>query len=180
MARNHPQAYADDADEDIEHHHEHAGQELEYNDLITTNDYASAYPQKNCCTWKVAALFLVGVATTLVLLWKALPMDDIIDPYIPAFPAPENPYTGPEAGSPADNGGITIGMPPSQSPGEDSQSDTSGTTVPSFMQCPEDGSLCCNGNTSNCKLPVNKMMFAMVHNAMSSEGECVHAYRNRL
>ena len=98
-------------------------------------------------------------------------MEKIVAPYIPKFDEPANPYTGPEAGATSsESGGITIGMPPSQSPGE--TNDTSGTTVPSFMQCPEGGDVaCCNGSTSNCQIPVNKMMFGMVHNAMSSEGE---------
>ena len=41
------------------------------------------------------------------------------------------------------------------------------------MQCPDASSngseLCCNGSPLNCQLKVNEMMFAMVHNAMSSE-----------
>ena len=180
MARNSSQSHYDDGinsrsssrpqdQEDVELHHEQ--QEVEYDDLLTT-EATSAYPRKNCCTWKVATLFLVLVATSLVLIWIALPTEDIVAKYIPQFEAPENPYTGPEAGAPttSGNGGIIIGMPPSQSPGENgSVDDTSGSTVPSFMQCPEGDGTCCNGSTSNCKIPVNKMMFGMVHNAMSSE-----------
>ena len=66
---------------------------------------------------------------------------------------------------------VAIGMPPSQTPGED---DDMGLSVPSFMQCPDEGNeLCCNGSINNCKLRVNEMMFGMVHNAMSTEGELV-------
>lgn len=176
-SRRPPQDHNDEEVELEHHHHQYLGhqaeeQQVEYDDLLTTNA-ASAYPAKNCCSWKVATLFLVLVATSLVLAWIAFPAEDIVAKYIPEFEAPENPYTGPEAGAPAGNGGITIGMPPSQSPGEedeDASYDWSGNTVPSFMQCPEDGdATCCNGATINCKIPVNKMMFGMVHNAMSSE-----------
>ena len=66
---------------------------------------------------------------------------------------------------------VAIGMPPSQTPGED---DNMGVSVPSFMQCPDGGNdLCCNGSINNCKLRVNEMMFGMVHNAMSTEGELI-------
>lgn len=100
--------------------------------------------------------------------------------YIPQFPEPENIYIGPEAGSDADNGvsptpssgagdgGFTIGLPPSQAPGNDNNGEV-GIAVPSFMKCPEDGGLCCNGSPDNCKLRVDEMMFGLVHNAMSSE-----------
>ena len=64
---------------------------------------------------------------------------------------------------------VAIGMPPSQTPGEDV--DMGSVSVPSFMQCPDGGNdLCCNGSINNCKLRVNEMMFGLVHNAMSTEG----------
>ena len=67
---------------------------------------------------------------------------------------------------------VAIGMPPSQTPGEDD--DMGSVSVPSFMQCPDGGNeLCCNGSINNCKLRVNEMMFGMVHNAMSTEGELI-------
>ena len=67
---------------------------------------------------------------------------------------------------------VAIGMPPSQTPGGDN--DMGSVSVPSFMQCPDEGNeLCCNGSINNCKLRVNEMMFGMVHNAMSTEGEFI-------
>jgi len=133
-------------------------------------------PRKNCCTWKVAALFLVFVAVALVLTWQMLPAEDIVVKYIPQFEEPVSPYSGPEAGTPSSDGGvgggdgdgsggITIGAPPSQTPSDD----VAGITVPSFMKCPEGGEECCNGSSANCKLRVDEMMFGLVHNAMSSE-----------
>lgn len=44
-----------------------------------------------------------------------------------------------------------------------------GNAVPSFMTCPTDGSVCCNGSNSNCGLRVDQMMFSMVHNANAAE-----------
>ena len=155
------------AAEDAEHQ-----QQLEYNGLIS----ARTPPKKNCCTWKVASVFLVLVAVALIVTWQLLPAEEIVVKYLPKFDEPVNPYTGPEAGSPSGNGGgggngseeggIAVGMPPSQTPAGDI-----GTVIPSFMQCPEDGSDCCNGSPSNCKLRVDEMMFGLVHNSMSSEGE---------
>lgn len=132
---------------------------------------ANSPRRKNCCTWKVAAVFLVMVAVALILTWQMLPAEDIVAKYIPQFEEPESPYSGPEAGTPSTDGesggggGMTIGVPPSQTPADD----LTGTTVPSFMQCPDGGEECCNGSSANCKLRVDEMMFGLVHNAMSSE-----------
>ncbi len=137
-------------------------------------DDGEAYPSSsssnaNCCTWKVASIFLLLVASSLVVTWKVLPFDDIVANYIPEFDEPASPYTGPEAGGDATGGGGTTDQIPD---GDDNGADdeTIGTYVPSFMACPNDGSLCCNGSADNCVLPINEMMFGLVHNAMSSEG----------
>jgi hypothetical protein len=37
---------------------------------------------------------------------------------------------------------------------------------------------CCNGLASNCDLRVNEVLFAMVHNAMSSRNDLFAAYNN--
>lgn len=155
-------------------------EQVEYDGLLV----ATAGPRKkNCCTWKVASVFLAFVAVGLVLTWQLLPTEDIVAKYIPEFEEPANPYYGPEAGDSSsggggsenesgggDNGGggITIGMPPSQTPANNEVVEA-GITVPSFMKCPEDGELCCNGSVKNCKLKVDEMMFGLVHNSMSSE-----------
>ena len=168
-----------------------AQQQLEYDNLILSTTSSSNQPKKNCCTWKIATLFLVCVAVGLVVVWVILPAEDIVAKYIPQFDEPDNPYQGPEAGGgeqttwgdidntnsqdgSGNGGGISIGMPE-----EEDVNDDSGLIVPSFMTCPsntefrmttEGDELCCNGSVSNCKLRVNEMMFGMVHNAMSSEG----------
>jgi hypothetical protein len=141
-------------------------QRLEYDGLIIET---TPPPRENCCTWKVAAVFLIVVAASLVVAWVAMPAEHIVARYIPKFEEPATPYSGPEAGTPGENGGFGTGVPPSQTPG-DTVDDGIGTFVPSFMQCPEGGELCCNGSVDNCKLRVDQMMFGLVHNAMSSEG----------
>lgn len=130
-------------------------------------------PRENCCTWKMAAVFLIIVAASLVLAWVVLPAEDIVAKYVPHFDEPANPYNGPEAGTPGENsgGGSDSDVPPGQTP-DDGEGDLIGTVVPSFMQCPE-GELCCNGSVDNCKLRVDEMMFGLVHNAMASEGLCI-------
>lgn len=131
----------------------------------------------------------------LVLTWQLLPAEDIVAKYIPQFEKPENPYVGPEAGEPSsgggrsedddtggnnDGGGIIIGMPPSEAPADNDNAEA-GIAVPSFMACPEDGGLCCNGSVKNCKLRVDEMMFGLVHNAMSSEeGDFFYGYNHFL
>lgn len=155
--------------------------ELEYDGLM-----AQHAPRRNCCTWKVASAFLVAVAVALVVTWQLLPAEDIVARYIPEFPAPEVAYSGPEAGSEAgpssggnseddgagglggeNNGG---GLEDAGLPAPD-DANAAGAKPPSFMTCPSGGGLCCNGNAANCRLPVNEMMFGMVHNSMSTEGE---------
>ncbi|KAL3822275.1 hypothetical protein ACHAXA_005908 [Cyclostephanos tholiformis] len=144
--------------------------------------YETASPtHANCCTWKVASAFLILVATSLVVAWVALPADDIVARYIPDFDEPANPYSGPEAGgAPSENAG-NDGVPPSQAPDDDGVDDGIGTFVPSFMQCPGDGELCCNGSVDNCMLRVDQMLFGLVHNAMSSEEKgFIVGYNHRL
>ena len=161
--------------------------DLEYNGLIAaTTTIDPRTKRKNCCTWKVATIFLLCVAISLVVTWQLLPAEDMVVKWIPQFPEPENPYLGPEAGGEDDNnassgnsggggneGGATIGnLPPSQTP-SDGDAMTVGMEVPSFMKCPENsgggGELCCNGSPNNCNLRLSEMMFGLVHNAMSSE-----------
>ena len=194
-----PQSYKDNSSAQQQNNAQDqsvAQQQLEYDNLILSTTSSSNQPKKNCCTWKIATLFLVCVAVGLVVVWVILPAEDIVAKYIPQFDEPDNPYQGPEAGggeqtstswgdidntnSQDGSGGISIGMPPSTTPGGEEVNDDSGLIVPSFMTCPsstefrmttEGGDeLCCNGSVSNCKLRVNEMMFGMVHNAMSSEG----------
>jgi len=152
-------------------------------------------PRKNCCTWKVAAFFLVLVAVALILTWQLLPAEDIVAKYIPQFDEPENIYSGPEAGAPGgggsagggdgdggesekdgdaaggeaggNDGGVTIDVDIPN--GETSDESEVGTAVPSFMKCPEGDELCCNGSPLNCNLRVDQMMFGLVHNSMSAE-----------
>ncbi|KAL7551172.1 hypothetical protein ACHAWF_014372 [Thalassiosira exigua] len=143
--------------------------QLEYDRLL-----ASSKPRRNCCTWKVAAVFLAFVAAGLVLTWQMLPAEDIVARYIPQFEEPANPYEGPEAGAPfvpekpdansEDGGGIDIGVP-----SDAADAVAAGTVVPSFMRCPEGDELCCNGSPANCGLRLDQMMFGLVHNSMSSE-----------
>ncbi|KAL7524514.1 hypothetical protein ACHAXR_000902, partial [Thalassiosira sp. AJA248-18] len=166
-----PQSCKKDSNESSTDHQRQ--QELEYDGLLTAASNSS--PRKNCCTWKVAAVFLVFVAGALVLTWQMLPAENVVVKYIPTFPEPSNPYQGPEAGAPSSGGeaqndggggGITIGVPPSQTPSDD---EVVGIITPSFMMCPEGGGLCCNGSPNNCQLRVDEMMFGMVHNSMSTE-----------
>jgi len=190
-----PQSYKDNNNSAQQHNNaqdqSEAQQQLEYDNLILSTSSSSNQPKKNCCTWKIASLFLVCVAVGLVVVWVILPAEDIVAKYIPQFDEPDNPYQGPEAGGEqttswgdidnnnsqdcsGNGGGISIGMPE-----EEGVNNDSGLIVPSFMTCPsnkefrmtaEGDELCCNGSVSNCKLRVNEMMFGMVHNAMSSEG----------
>jgi hypothetical protein len=144
----------------------------------------STPPKKNCCTRPIASFFLLLVASALIATWQLFPAEEIAKTYIPKFDAPANPYTGPEAGSPggeafnaSGGGGISfinddiLGDFDINLPGfnDDSTNNSSSVTVPSFMTCPDDGSICCNGSTDNCVLTVNQMMFTMVHNAMAAE-----------
>jgi hypothetical protein len=154
-------------------HHDQQQQEqqqqppLEYDGLIGQQQQQHQN-QPNCCTWKVATLFLFIVAASLVSAWVVLPAEDIVAKYIPKFDAPTSPYVGPEAGIPGENDGSSN----SQIGGATNLDDSGiGTVVPTFMQCPTNNNnkQCCNGSTTNCALRVDQMMFALVHNAMSSE-----------
>lgn len=140
---------------------------LEYGGLIGQQHHQN---QPNCCTWKVATIFLFIVAASLVTAWVALPAEDIVAKYIPKFDAPSSPYVGPEAGIPGENDGSGGGSN-SQTGGTTNIDDSGiGTVVPGFMQCPTNNNKqCCNGSVANCALRVDQMMFALVHNAMSSE-----------
>ena len=110
-----------------------------------------------------------------------LPAEDIVARYIPQFDEPVSPYLGPEAGLPTkgdsqsgsgSGGDISIGtLFDDDEESNNNDNNDVGLVVPSFMTCPNNNELCCNGSTKNCNLRVNEMMFGMVHNAMSSEGE---------
>jgi len=151
-----PQAHHD------HHQQQHQQPPLEYNDGLIGHQN-----RPNCCTWKVATLFLFIVAASLVTAWVALPADDIVAKYIPKFDAPASPYAGPEAGIPGENDGSGINGGNSQTTNMDNTG--IGTVVPGFMQCPSNNKQCCNGSAANCGLRVDQTMFALVHNAMSSE-----------
>ena len=62
--------------------------------LTTSSNSRAQQPRKNCCTWKVATVFLLFVAVLLVVIWLMLPAEDIVAKYIPEFSEPENPYLG--------------------------------------------------------------------------------------
>ena len=62
--------------------------------LTRTSSNRAQQPRKNCCTWKVATVFLLFVAALLVVIWLMLPAEDIVAKYIPEFSEPENPYLG--------------------------------------------------------------------------------------
>ena len=146
-------------------------------------------PAANCCTRPVAAAFLLCVAVALVVTWQVLPLEDLVASYLPQFDEPTVPYTGKEAGTldaplsggAADDGGageddggdegdgdeVVVELPPDNA-------ERPGTSVPEFMACPTGGGRrCCNGAVDNCGLRVDQMLFGMVHNAMSSEGEAM-------
>lgn len=147
-------------------HHDHQQQQHQQPPLEYYDGLIGHQNRPNCCTWKVATLFLFIVAASLVTAWVALPADDIVAKYIPKFDAPASPYAGPEAGIPGENGGSGSGIN-SQTTNMDNTG--IGTVVPGFMQCPSNNKQCCNGSTANCGLRVDQTMFALVHNAMSSE-----------
>lgn len=142
----------------------------EYGHLITKP------PKKNICTIPIASFFLLLVAVALIVTWQVFPTESIVIKYLPKFDPPSSPYTGPEAGSAGDtsdkNGGggngIDIDIPfENEVPVTDASS-----SIPSFMKCQEEEeeeALCCNGSPSNCQLKLNEMMFATLHNAMSTE-----------
>ena len=111
-------------------------------------------------------MFLFCVALSLILTGVFLPAEGIIIAYLPKFDPPANPYTGPEAGTEADRKSpppgttgkdVAVGIPPSPAGGDSNI----GKEVPSFMKCPTDGSLCCNGSSLNCGLRVDQMMFGV-------------------
>ena len=62
--------------------------------LTPSSNSRAQQPRKNCCTWKVATVFLLFVAVLLVVIWLMLPAEDIVAKYIPEFSEPENPYLG--------------------------------------------------------------------------------------
>lgn len=140
----------------------------EYGHLITKP------PKKNICTIPIASSFLLLVAVALIVTWQVFPTESIVVKYLPKFDEPSSPYTGPEAGSAGGSGtsnnsggggnGIDIDIP-----FENEVPVTDASSIPSFMKCDEQEALCCNGSPSNCQLKLNEMMFATLHNAMSTE-----------
>lgn len=153
------------ASQDSTHSNDRGMEDDEYGRLVSP-------PKKNRCTLPVASFFLVLVAVALVVTWQVFPTEEVVVKFLPKFNAPASPYTGKEAGTAtSDNnnnnggGGIDIDIPLET---EVPVSDV--TSIPSFMKCPTDSEqLCCNGSPLNCQLKVNEMMFATLHNAMSTE-----------
>ena len=85
-----PQSYKDTDDA-----YDQSAMQAEYDGLKTlTTSSNRAPPRKNCCTWKVATVFLLFVAVLLVVIWLMLPAEDIVAKYIPEFAEPANPYLG--------------------------------------------------------------------------------------
>ena len=140
-------------------------------------------PEKNRCTVPVAAFFLSMVAVSLIVTWQLLPKENIVVKFLPKFEAPDNPYTGEEAGPDAttfdgnqNNGGADINI---DVPMENEVPISDAITVPSFMKCNDSDELCCNGSAQNCQLKVNETMIATLHNAMSTkEGDFSFGYNH--
>ena len=86
-----PQSYKDNTDDA----YDQSATQAEYDGLKSlTTSSNRAPPRKNCCTWKVATVFLLFVAVLLVVIWLMLPAEDIVAKYIPEFAEPEQPYLG--------------------------------------------------------------------------------------
>uniref|UniRef100_A0A7S4NC52 Phosphatidylinositol-specific phospholipase C X domain-containing protein n=1 Tax=Odontella aurita TaxID=265563 RepID=A0A7S4NC52_9STRA len=107
------------------------------------------------CTWPLAIAFLLTLAVTVILIFALGPIEQGVSKAMPHF-EPINfkdDFTNP----------LPSTIAPSASPVE--------TTDPTyeFMQCPNDGGKCCNGLESNCDLRLNETVFAVAHNAMSTE-----------
>jgi hypothetical protein len=98
-------------------------------------------PKRKCCGWKCIILVIALAAGGGVLVWQLLPED--------SKEAAKNLFNNtPDAGD--------IFTPSAPDP----------TYI--FNQCADPTSNCCNGLSSICDLPVNDIMFATAHNAMSS------------
>ena len=179
--RHHHQQYDNASTQNASQNSTHSNdmEDDEYNGRLVSP------PKKNRCTLPVASFFLVLVAVALIVTWQVFPTEEILVKFLPKFEAPASPYTGEEAGTSttSDNNGnndngdgaIEIDIPLET---EVPISDV--TSIPSFMQCPTGSDeLCCNGSPQNCQLKVNEMMFATLHNAMSTEeGDFTFGYNH--
>ena len=149
--------------------------------------------EKTLCNWQKVAVFFIVLAVSFVMLFFLIPIDSIAKSIIPDFD-PKN-ESGTVLGplptlAPSIKPGAIDGRPTAQplptapvvpittktpSPTPVTSTNTSisldgVTTTPADenTRCPA-GEKCCNGLVSNCRLRLNEVMYASLHNAMDTE-----------
>mmetsp|Transcript_47979 Transcript_47979/g.88980 ORF Transcript_47979/g.88980 Transcript_47979/m.88980 type:complete len:260 (-) Transcript_47979:149-928(-) len=116
---------------------------------------SNASRDKSCCTWPLAIAFLVSLAVTVILVLALGPLEQGVSKAMPNF-------------EPVDFGDDQLpGLVPSTN--APSTSPVFDEPQYEFIQCLDNGGECCNGREGNCELRLNEMLFAMAHNAMSTE-----------
>lgn len=102
-----------------------------------------------CCSWPRFIILVILLAVAGVLIWLFVPEDSVKD----IVPQPNVPTATEPAAAPGDN------SEPTAAPVDNSYQ---------FMQC-QDMNNCCNGLEEICDLGVDDILWAMSHNAMSSQ-----------
>jgi len=92
---------------------------------------------------------VVLLAVVGIVIWQFAPIDETLDKFLPDFNKTSSPTTSPVQGTTA----VPTAAPTAAIP---------------FNRCASDAQCCINGLDNICDLGVDKVMYSMVHNAMSS------------
>jgi hypothetical protein len=125
---------------------------IQYN-MAGRNSKVNNNDKKSCCTWPKIVLLIILLAVAGVLIWKFAPVDEAIDSVLPSYNSTDSGDSGSESVN--ENS-------PTDSPAVEQQGYQ-------FNQCQDPTSSdCCNGLDTICSLRADEVLYATLHNGMST------------
>lgn len=127
---------------------------------------------RSCCTWPRILLLVIILVVAGVCIWKFVPWEDTINEVLDNVPIPGGGGGGYDDNS-SSNGGDNNSDEDNlvnndrANPSGDDDNDT--TQKYEFIQCDQNpSSTCCNGLSTICDLRADEILYATLHNGMST------------
>jgi len=117
---------------------------------------------RSCCTWPRILFLVVLLAVAGICIWKFVPWEDTINDVLDQVPIP---------------GGDSDSITNNNNDGNEATPDLIETASPAsplmyeFIQCNDNGQTsgdCCNGLEGICDLRADEILYATIHNGMST------------
>ena len=115
---------------------------------------------RSCCTWPRILLLVVLLAVAGVCIWKFVPWDDTINNVLDQVPIP---------GGSDDSDSITNNN--NDGNNDSNSNEVKPVVMYEFIQCDGNGQTsgdCCNGLEGICDLRADEILYATLHNGMST------------